>query len=46
MKEGCINEAALAPAVRRCAVAKNLWYIEPMKKMLLALLLSPDGRRR
>ncbi len=25
---------------------ENLWYIDIMKTMLLALLLSPDGRRR
>lgn len=24
----------------------NLWYIEPMKQISLALLLSPNGRRR
>jgi hypothetical protein len=24
----------------------QMWYIEAMKMMLLALLLTPDGRRR
>lgn len=47
MKEDFISDRRVGWDIAVSSIAvKNLWYIDGMKNISLALLLSPNGRRR